>query len=59
MKIALTGSIAIGLLVALPGLSSRPLLRLINRSYVELFRSIPVLVMIVFAARLTPKPTGD
>lgn len=46
--VALTGSIFIGLLVALPGLSSRPLLRLINRTYVELFRSIPVLVMILW-----------
>jgi len=45
---ALSGSIIIGLLVALPGLSSRPWLRLMNRSYVELFRAIPVLVMILW-----------
>jgi len=45
---ALAGSIIIGLLVALPGLSSRPWLRLLNRTYVELFRAIPVLVMILW-----------
>lgn len=45
---ALAGSIIIGLLVALPGLSSRPWLRLLNRSYVELFRAIPVLVMLLW-----------
>lgn len=46
--ISLTASVIIGLLVALPGLSHRPWLRLLNRIYVELFRSIPVLVMILW-----------
>ncbi len=41
-------SVALGLLVALPGLSSKKGLRLLNRVYVESLRSIPVLVMILW-----------
>ena len=41
-------SVIIGLFVALPGLSVRPGFRLFNRTYVELFRSIPVLVLILW-----------
>ncbi len=37
-----------GLLIALPGLSSYKPLRIFNRTYVEVFRSIPVLVMILW-----------
>ena len=44
--IAAALSIAIGLLVALPGLSSRWYVRLINRVYVEFIRSIPLLPML-------------
>ena len=39
-------SIVIGLLVALPGLSSRWYIRLINRFYVEFIRAIPLLPML-------------
>lgn len=41
-------SVLIGLFVALPGLSVRFGLRWFNRTYVELFRSIPVLVLILW-----------
>lgn len=41
-------SIAIGLLVALPGLSSNKFLRGCNRVYVELIRAVPILVMILW-----------
>ena len=41
-------SITLGLLVALPGLSSHPRARAFNRVYVEVFRSVPVLVMILW-----------
>ena len=44
--IAAAISITVGLLVALPGLSSRWYIRLINRVYVEVFRSIPLLPML-------------
>ena len=37
-----------GLMIALPGLSSYKPLRYLNRTYVEVFRSIPVLVMILW-----------
>ncbi|WP_372682141.1 amino acid ABC transporter permease [Desulfosarcina sp.] len=46
--ISLSASIILGLLVALPGLARQPWLRAINRVYVETFRSIPVLVMILW-----------
>jgi len=46
--LSLTASIVLGLLVALPGLAPQPWLRAVNRVYVELFRSIPVLVMILW-----------
>lgn len=44
--LAATISIVVGLLVALPGLSERRWLRIINRVYVELVRSIPLLPML-------------
>jgi len=44
--IAAVISIVLGLLVALPGLSSRWGIRLINRVYVEFIRSIPLLPML-------------
>ncbi|MEM8729341.1 MAG: amino acid ABC transporter permease [Pseudomonadota bacterium] len=44
--IAAAISIALGLLVALPGQSSKRGLRLINRVYVEFVRSIPLLPML-------------
>jgi len=44
--IAAALSITIGLIVALPGLSSRWQFRIINRIYVEFIRSIPLLPML-------------
>ena len=44
--IAAAISIALGLLIALPGLSNRWYLRLINRVYVEFIRAIPLLPML-------------
>ncbi|GAB5375674.1 MAG: amino acid ABC transporter permease [Acuticoccus sp.] len=41
-------SVTIGLLVALPGLSSRRLPRLFSRTYVELIRAVPMLVMVLW-----------
>ena len=46
ISIVLSG--VIGLIVALPGLSSKPAARIFNRIYVETFRSIPILVMILW-----------
>jgi len=46
--ISLAASIILGLLVALPGLARQWWLRAFNRIYVETFRSIPVLVMILW-----------
>jgi len=41
-------SIVLGLLVALPGISENPFARGFNRVYVEIFRSIPLLVLILW-----------
>jgi len=46
--LAITISVFIGLLVALPGLSTKPAWRRFNRIYVELFRAIPILVMLLW-----------
>lgn len=43
---AIVISIAVGLLVALPGLSKSPSVRLINRVYVEIIRAVPILVLL-------------
>jgi len=43
---AITISIALGLLIALPGLSPLKPVRAINRVYVELVRAVPILVLI-------------
>ena len=39
-------SIALGLIIALPGMSNNPLLRAVNRIYVEFIRAIPLLPML-------------
>ena len=44
--IAATISIVLGLMVALPGLSERRWLRVLNRIYVEFVRAIPLLPML-------------
>lgn len=46
--IAIVVSVVVGLAVALLGLAKRPLLLRANRVYVELFRSVPMLVMILW-----------
>ena len=43
---AITISIAVGLLVALPGLAKSGSVRLINRVYVEVVRAVPILVLL-------------
>lgn len=53
LTIAISGvsiffSVLIGLLVALPGLASDRRLRWFNRIYVEIFRAIPILVMLLW-----------
>ena len=48
----------LGLLVALPGLSKRKILRYGNRAYVESLRSIPVLVMILWIYYGLPLVSG-
>ncbi len=46
--ISIAISIFAGLFISLPGLSKKVLLRTINRVYVEAFRAIPPLVMILW-----------
>ena len=51
-------SIVTGLLVALPGLSSNRLMRGFNRTYVEVVRSVPILVLILWVYYGLPQLTG-
>ena len=51
-------SIVLGLLVALPGLSSKKPLRRFNRVYVELVRAVPILVMILWVYYGLPQILG-
>ena len=51
-------SVAVGLFVALPGLSNHRLLRGFNRTYVELVRAIPILVLILWVYYGLPQVTG-
>lgn len=46
--LSLLVSVSLGLLIALPGLAHQRYLRFANRLYVETFRSIPTLVMIMW-----------
>ncbi len=55
---AIVISIIIGLLVALPGLSSNRLLKGFNRVYVELVRAVPILVMILWVYYGLPQLMG-
>ena len=55
MTLALAGasiliSISVGLLVALPGLAKNRLLKVLNRVYVETFRSVPTLALILIVS---------
>ena len=51
-------SIIVGLLIALPGLSTQRVPRSINRVYVELIRSIPLLVLILWVYYGLPQVAG-
>lgn len=51
-------SVTLGLLVALPGLSSNRWLRAASRGYVELVRAVPILVMILWVYYGLPQMTG-
>ena len=51
-------SVCVGLLVALPGLSENPWLRNCNRVYVEVVRSVPILVLILWVYYGLPPMTG-
>ncbi len=55
---AIVISVVLGLLVALPGLSSRKGLRRFNRVYVELVRAVPILVMILWVYYGLPQLLG-
>ena len=55
---AISISIIVGLLVALPGLSSRRGPRSINRVYVEMIRAIPILVLILWVYYGLPQVAG-
>jgi glutamine transport system permease protein len=55
---AIVISMTIGLLVALPGLSSRKGLRIASRTYVELVRAVPLLVLILWVYYGLPQLTG-
>ncbi len=55
---AISISVVVGLLVALPGLSQRAGLRRFNRVYVELVRAVPILVLILWVYYGLPQVTG-
>ncbi|MCR9152074.1 MAG: amino acid ABC transporter permease [Rhodobacteraceae bacterium] len=56
--VAITISMTVGLLVALPALSPFPWLRRASRVYVELVRSVPLLVLILWVYYGLPQLTG-
>lgn len=55
---AISISIVIGLLIALPGLSEKRSWRIVNRTYVELVRAVPILVMILWVYYGLPQVAG-
>ncbi len=55
---AIVISIAVGLLIALPGLSANRWLRTASRSYVEVVRAVPILVLILWVYYGLPQITG-
>ncbi len=55
---AIVISILLGLLVVLPALTKNPIARRINRTYVEIFRSIPILVMLLWVYYGLPPAFG-
>ncbi len=56
--VSITLSVMLGLIFALPALSSNRWLAIISRIYVELFRSVPMLVMILWVYYGVPLLTG-
>jgi len=55
---AISISVVVGLLVALPGLSPNPWVRAINRVYVEIVRAVPILVLILWVYYGLPQVSG-
>lgn len=55
---AIVISIVTGLVIALPGLSKNRYFRGINRTYVEIVRSVPILVLILWVYYGMPQMTG-
>ncbi len=55
---AISISVVVGLAIALPGLASSRLLRSLNRSYVELVRAVPILVLILWVYYGMPQITN-
>ena len=55
---AISISVVVGLLVALPGLSEQRYMRSLNRVYVELVRAIPILVLILWVYYGLPQLSG-
>ena len=51
-------SVFVGLFVALPGLSERRGWRMFNRTYVEIVRSVPILVLILWVYYGLPTVSG-
>lgn len=55
---AILVSVVVGLLVAIPGLSEKRGWRMFNRTYVEIVRSVPVLVLILWVYYGLPTLSG-
>lgn len=55
---AISISVVLGLLIALPGLSKKRGVRGINRTYVELVRAVPILVLILWVYYGLPQLAG-
>ena len=55
---AIVISVFLGLLIALPGLSSKKRFRGINRTFVELVRAVPILVLILWVYYGLPQLAG-
>jgi len=55
---AIMMSVVVGLLVAMPGLSEKRGWRMFNRTYVEIVRSVPVLVLILWVYYGLPTLSG-
>lgn len=55
---AISISVIVGLLIALPGLSQKRGWRAINRTYVEIVRSVPILVLLLWVYYGLPQLSG-